>query len=622
MTKRLIRITLLLACISSVTGCLYFNLYYNFKKAYGQAVEFRDDRITDNPGDTAWVTKPEKEKLQRTINKGSKILEVYPAEIEYKPHVLFFMADAFYRMGRWEKAIVKYNEYEKYFPGHDSIPSAQYHRAYCHYKSNELPVAYYELRQILEKGQTHQFYNSAVLLLAEVSQGETFSKSAIENIENLLKSDISSDYIKGKLHYQLAQLYFSDEKYSKALPHFSDPTVEELTDLKLYTAFHKSLECLYNTKEYTEGLTRISKKIAEPRFALHLFETEILQSKFLMKVEEYDKAITILDTLIVHTKDSNKRITSEAYYILAEHLHYTIGDLENARLDYKNSYDADKKAPWSKIALKRSRALRRVYSIRKTKKKTFKDFFKAAELYLFTLSNPDSAINNLEQLSKDTAESPEILARAQYAKAFIIEEFKGDDTLSQRLYAEIIEKYPESKYAQQAEQNLGLTPTVKTKEDRAYERFLNAENLYFSLDSISLVNPVLYDSLELIAVAQYDSVATEYPQTAYGMKAHYTLAWIYEVQRADTAAARIKYQHIVDTYPKSPYATVAKQKLKPKITVTEAQIEKLKKRLNQSIKREDQRKKRIEKQQKDRYKINEAEELLETDYNKMYEFGK
>ncbi len=43
------------------------------------------------------------------------------------------------------------------------------------------------------------------------------------------------------------------------------------------------------------------------------------------------------------------------------------------------------------------------------------------------------------------------------------------------LYKEIIEKYPNTEYAKQAQVNLGMRVTVKTNEDLAYERFLKAE---------------------------------------------------------------------------------------------------------------------------------------------------
>ncbi|MGL1937120.1 MAG: tetratricopeptide repeat protein [Fibrobacterales bacterium] len=620
---RLLKHLILLLIISfSLTGCLYFNLYYNFNKAYNQALEIHDDRITENPDDTIWVTKEEKEKLRRTISKGSKILEVYPSEIEYKPKVLFFMGDAFYRMTKWKKAITKYNEFEKYFPYHDSIPNAQYHKAYCHYKTNELPVAYYELQQIIDEGPTHPYYNEGVLLLAEVSQGEEFSKNAIENIEKLLQSDISSAYTRGKLHYQVAELYFTDEDYGKALIHYASEDIKELSDNNYYTAFHKQLQCHIKLEQIDEGLDLVTSRKTDPRLIDHQLTTDIIHARLLLKAEKYTPAVALLDSVIGRTSKEELPLKSESHFILAEHYHYTMGDLEQARTEYINAYKTTSQTPWYSIAQERAKALKTVAALSGKKGRSFKEFFKAAELYLFTLNNPDSAINSLNKVVSEQKGSTLERARAAYAKAFITDAFLMDSTKAYTLYEGIIVNYPETKYAQQAEKNLGRTQTVVTANDKAHTEFLAAESLYFSLDSISLINPSLYDSLEVIAVNAYDSVSQAYPNTEYGIKAHYTLAWIYEYQRADTAAARVMYKKIVKSYPGTPYADIAKDKLSPKLSITERQLDKLRKNLDQTVKREERRQKRAIERKTKQETIEEAEELLETDFNKMYEFGK
>ncbi len=605
-----------------MSGCLYFNLYYNFNKAYNQALEIHDDRITDNPDDTIWVTKEEKIKLRRAISKGSKILEVYPSEIEYKPKVLFYMGDAFFRMTKWKKAITKYNEFEKYFPYHDSIPNAQYHRAYCHYKTNELPVAYYELQQIIDEGPIHPYYNAGVLLLAEVSQGEAFSKNAIENIEKLLKSDISSAYTRGKLHYQVAELYFSDEDYDKALIHYASEDIKELSDNNYYNAFHKQLQCHNTLEQINEGLILVADRKTDSRLANQQIKTDIIHAQLFLKAEKYTQAVALLDSVIGRTTKEELPLKSESHFILAEHYHYTMGDLGQARTEYINAYKTTSQTSWYTIAQERAKALKTVVALSTQKGKGFKEFFKAAELYLFTLNNPDSAINSLEKVATDQKGNTLERARAAYAKAFITDAFLMDSTKARALYESIIVEYPETKYAQQAEKNLGRTQTVVTANDKAHKEFLAAESLYFSLDSISLVNPSLYDSMEVIAVTAYDSVSRTYPNTAYGIKAHYTLAWIYEYQRADTAAARIMYKKIVESYPGTPYADIAKEKLNPKLSITEKQLDKLKKNLDQTVKREERRQKRTTERKIKQETIEEAEELLETDFNKMYEFGK
>ena len=61
-------------------GCVYFNTYFNAQKAYDQAIRMHDKRLDKNPEDSILVSADEKTKLERSIAKSSKVLELYPNE--------------------------------------------------------------------------------------------------------------------------------------------------------------------------------------------------------------------------------------------------------------------------------------------------------------------------------------------------------------------------------------------------------------------------------------------------------------------------------------------------------------------------------------------------------------
>ena len=122
----------------SVTGCsccLYFNHWYNAKEAFDEAERLRLARLDSLPGDTVWVADSERVQYQRVIEKCSRILERWPEEEDYKPRVLFTMGEAYRRMGEWNRAVRKYDEYLRYFPDGNFAPDAEYERAFCLHKA-------------------------------------------------------------------------------------------------------------------------------------------------------------------------------------------------------------------------------------------------------------------------------------------------------------------------------------------------------------------------------------------------------------------------------------------------------------------------------------------------------
>ena len=99
-----------------LSGCVYFNTYYNAQKAYDQAIRLREKRLEKTPDDSVLVTNEEKLKLERSIAKSSKVLELYPDKKKYQPKALFLIGEAYLAMGEYARAILKYDELKRFYP--------------------------------------------------------------------------------------------------------------------------------------------------------------------------------------------------------------------------------------------------------------------------------------------------------------------------------------------------------------------------------------------------------------------------------------------------------------------------------------------------------------------------
>lgn len=609
------------------TCCVYYNHMFNTKRAFNEAKELQQARSDTLSIDSVLVTKAEKEKLDKTIKKGSAILERYPDDEKHKPLAVFFIGEAFRMQGNYPKAIVKYNEFEKYFPKHDSINTVQYQRAYCYYKRNEYATARFALEPIIEKGETHPWYPQALELLSEIDENQLTPKAAIATLEKLLVSKNIDDYMKAKAHYKLAKLYFIEEEYIKAKAHFGVNIISLLPLVDQYDAAYMSAECSIITEGYQQAAVELDTLIKNKKYTSYKTKTQIRYAETLLLMKQEDKAYKTLKQVI---RDSTaKKEVSHAWFIMGDHEQTIRGDYPIAINYYDSCKTANKYSKWSKIARERIESLKKYLSYAKKKNskvhsKTIKpeEDFMIAELFLFKLDEIDSALVKLEHILATNDKKSDLSAQASYAQAYIYDEYKKDKSKADSIYQYVIENYPNSEYAKQSQVILGLPVTVKTSENFAYEAFVVAENVFDSISNVSVDSIALIDSLYGAALTKYDSVHVLYPGTEYAAKALYAKAWIFEEHEASAEKARFEYEILAKEYPRTIYGQKAKEKLDPKMKYNSKQlkdtrnlIEKQKALAKQKEETAKKAKKKVPKEIKE-----DKQEVLSDDYEDLYDF--
>ena len=128
--------------LSGCTCCAYLNHMFNAERAYDEAGEMRKARQDSLPADSdAVATGAMAQKYDRVIEKGSRVLERFPDNRRQTANAVFLIAQSFRYKGEWAKAITKYDEFERYFSDHDSMPAVEYGRAYCLYKNGDYDIS-------------------------------------------------------------------------------------------------------------------------------------------------------------------------------------------------------------------------------------------------------------------------------------------------------------------------------------------------------------------------------------------------------------------------------------------------------------------------------------------------
>lgn len=550
----------LLPCLPFLLGgCVYFNTFYNAQKAYDQAIRMREKRMDKSPDDSILVSSEEKLKLERSIAKSSKVLELYPDKKKYQPKALFLIGESYMAMGEYAKAILKYDELHRFYPDAKEKHVAEFHRAKCLFLNGQYPFARTALEKVLAGGR-EEFQEEALEYLAQLEVKNNSPALALEIYERLLKESAKTDEARANVHYEAAKLAYQLKLWERARGHARAEEIQELSSLLRFRCDMLAAECLYHLGRAGEGVQELESMLKVRLYAVFAsaINLKLAEGQFLLGKPE--RAVDFLKK--VPLLSPKTAYAAEAFYRLGEHHWHTLKQEVKAKEFYDSATAAGVQFEYGALAAERSAALGRLAELRKStdtssaKEVHYRDFM-IAELFLFRLDNIDSALGRLDHIVKDPRQDSIHTMRAAYARAFIQDEFKKSKPAGDSLYKYVLERYPNTEYAKQAERNLGMKPSVQTQEDAAHKLFLEAEALRFG-----------GSDLPGAVIPAYAKVVSTYPATREAAKAQFAIAMLYEglsfgeekiVGGLDSAKSA--FSAVREGYPSSLYFSIADAKL-------------------------------------------------------------
>lgn len=621
--------------LESCTCCAYLNHIFNADRNYEDAVKLEAARADSIPADSEVVATGEAaKKYDKVIEKGSRVLERFPDNDRQTARAVFLIGESFRHKGEWGKAVAKYDEFERYFSDHDSMPKVEYERAYCLYKNGEYDVSRFALQSILDAGSEHPFYNDGLNLLSLLEEKGDFTEQAIAALEKMLADSNGTPYMRGRAHLRLASLYFKTENYPKAREHYRAKEIVELPLRDRYLASLHAAECLAATDAFAEAAEEYRAMIENKDYESHLPDMYVRRGELLLRANDWTGGEKLLHFVTDEYKKTE--YASRGFFDLGDFYQTEKREYEPALAYYDSSFLARPGSSWGKNARERRDALRRLLALREkdsladttlqAKKQFFDTEFQIAELFLFKLSEMDSSLARLDRIIEGSPDSA-VVMRAAYARAFIYDEFKQDPDRAEKLYKEIIAKYPRTEYAKQAQVNLGVKVTVKTPEDEAHELFLKAESLWVAAKDVPLDSMGLVDSAYAKALAAYDTVFRVYPETDAGVQALYMKGIIWEMSPDTKDSAAFAFKKLRNEHRNSPWGIDAERRLQTRMSITDESLARLRKRVEQNAAYVDKLSQQYyeglssAENKKNGPDIKSSEdEVLENSYNSMYDF--
>ena len=632
---RFLALVLFAALLEGCTCCAYLNHMFNAERLYDEATELRTARLDSVPDEMqSYASGEEAQKYEKIIEKGSRVLERFPKNKKRTAEAVFLIAESYRHKADWPKAITKYDEYERYFADNDSMRAVEYQRAYCLYRNQEFNISRFALEPVVAD-KNHPYYFQGLNLLSLLDEKSEAPEQAIAALEAVLADTSGTPYMKGKAHFRLAGLYYKMENWDKAHLHYNAKEIENLNDRERQTAGEQSAECLVNKKEFLKAADEFKEL-----YKVEAYEKQ--RANYLVRIGE----MTLLagrnaDAFVIFNKVNSeypKTVhAARSYFNMGDYEQTKVLDYELAMLYYDSSYIARSISEYGKMSRERRNALRRLVSMREKNdeileskdsipdmKSFFKNEFMIAELFLLKLSEADSAIARLTNVIEKSDDTASVM-RAAYARAFIYDEFLHDPDTAEEFYKEIIEKYPNTDYAKQAQANLGMRVTMKTREDEARDRYMAAESLWTAASEMPVSKMDQVDSAYAHAFVAFDSVYKEYPQTQSGIQALYMKA-IYYQMLPNMDSAVVIYRELSSKYGQTPWGKRAVYVLNTRLTTTDDDIARLRKRTAQNIESLNKKSARYyeelnaKPEEKKAEVISKEDEILENTYNSMYDF--
>ncbi len=425
---------LMISLVFLLSGCAYFNIFYNAEHYYNQAVKPLES------GSQVRV-----DLLEKSIEKSSKILEFH-AESKYVDDALILIGKSYMYLADYTKAIRKFNELITYYA------ESPYHDEAVYYLGNtyrlqgekEIAIGYFQRLYSSEGEFRLKAYIATVDILTE--------KESYASADSLINTLSDADKRRQSVMYKQAEIKFHMKKYKEAvniLEAINPGKLENLERFNYYIIYMKSLT----------GSGQPEKAISIAQKSLKYFTEEKMKNSINMRKAEilvsqgkFTDAVSLIEDILVQSqkvalRDSLLFYQGQVYEIQLE-------QYEKAREIYKKILSEERRSLLIPEAEVKVRTLDLLLDISAdsaaNEEQAIKNRFLLAEINYLSLGRYEEAIKHYAFIADsfpDDVNAPKSIYAIAYIK---LNEFR-DSSAAESLLNVITDKYKNSEYYIDAE---------------------------------------------------------------------------------------------------------------------------------------------------------------------------
>ncbi|MDO9577129.1 MAG: tetratricopeptide repeat protein [Candidatus Cloacimonadales bacterium] len=486
----MLRFSLLaLAVLLVISGCVYYNTFFNAEKYFDEAqvMALRED---GQPSANAV------QDYNKTIKKCGIVLTDYK-DSKYADDALFLMARCFYYIGRNSTQAIKHlEELIEFYPESEFIPDAKLYIARANYQFGKKKLAFELLQEFLKDNKYKDDHSKALQLLADYHladknfvDADYYLNRIIEKYPKSKEYD-SAFFSQGKTQFEAGNYEKSNEVFFSLLKSKVPRNLK--FDARYYIALNYIMLGDFDKAE-KYSLNLLKDEYREDKIS----KIQLLKARSLAGNGDYDNAIQLFNA--VSTDNPRSLLSAESSFYLAELYFNDLHDYEHAIESYNKVKKESAQTEFLEQSVTRSAVASQIIQFNNpdshlTVEELVLQQFKLAEFYVEYLNLPDSALIVYDHITEQKG-------------AFIQ---KLDSLrISLRAYSDSLEAMAQLETTLQAEQTEKaneeiVADSTKIADEKLIEEELTFENI--EPDTTEIAELVRPDSSETEEKISFDSL--------------------------------------------------------------------------------------------------------------------
>ncbi len=546
MKKAISGVVILLVVLLS--GCAYFNAFYLASKNFRDAEHERRKNNGEVSGDA-------QQSYREALKWARVVLEHYP-ESRYVDDSHFILGMSSYHQKQYVVARNQFDELLEKDPSSEYRERALYYKARSFMGMNQFENARIILNDLVES-EDQDMKEQAGLTLVEITHVNEQWEDLLTGAQAVIDTEPDDDILAQALLYKGEALHHLErfEESRDTLMRLEDFNLEPEQRFLANSILSQSLAELGKYEEALAGLTAMEGKGEFTRFAPRIrFEIgriHELRGDSELAIDTYTKmAGDFPDSLVA----------KEGWFRVGSILIQDLANAREAQEAFEKAKNVQSLEPKS-FAVEAANKFAQIDSMfhridrieelddeEAQAELLAKTRFLLAELYMYSLDKPDSAITQYEHILREMPDSEFAVMSEFFMKRRELEKSGSlTEETEREMIAELVEKYPENDFTGKLREYIGVENT--TPHVVALRK---AEALRESGASWEEYLPL------------YKEIAEKYPGTRSGYQAEFILAYIYEHEAGDMEKALELYREISEEPPgvkNREFVEMAREKL-------------------------------------------------------------
>lgn len=545
--RQIISACLLLSLLTTA-GCVYYNTFYNAKKAFNQSEEARHQaEARSSGGKLAFNTSG----YNKAIEKALKVIEYYPDSKYYDDALHVLMVSYFYT-DEFTKSERRAREMLANYPESEFADEATLYLAKSKLLQDEIQEAMEIFQEIFEEDYKPRFKAEAALALGRFHYDNRNWETS-RSFLVALRDSLGRPHEQRLAQRMIAESYFTNFRFAEAKSAALQLLGMEPDRRDKYFALDMAAQCSYRLQQFQEGHDYVERLQGEDVYFDSVGVLDLLKASGYEDAEELGMAQSIYEKVL--TEQTQPRLRSRAFWRLGLMYQFDYDSLTKAKHFYDSTASLARTTDYGQEALQRSADIgkldqyARSLEIDSTTSQVAIDEaaytqYQLSELYWFKLNKPDTGIMEMRYVV-DSFPSAYDAPKAMIALSQMIESHRGDSAAADSILLAMLERYPHSDYVPEA---LKLLDLDSTEADTGYA------GLYVHRAEKYIVDTLVVDS----ARHYYQYVVDNFPDSKYHLQARFALIWLTEqYDHPGDSSVIYAYNELIDSFPGSYWATLA-----------------------------------------------------------------